>query len=178
MTGNDNPITQKPATPNNGSSNSAVALFELAEQAGQLFRRSTGDALACGRVLLQAREIAGHGSWLPFLHDAGIPTRTAQDYMQAARYAGDCTTKCATVAYLGIRRTLEFLRARDRAIATWLAACKAEPDNHEVIQRPPESVLSGLAWCDDPADRAIVAEVAAHTFGLDVAELLAAIEPA
>ena len=151
-------------------SNSAATLFTLAEKAGRLFRNSNETALACGRVLLEAREIADHGGWIPFLGDAGIPARTAQDYMQVARYAGDCPVKYAAAAYLGIRHTLEFLRARDRAIAAWKAACAAEPDNHELIQAPPECVLSGLVWCDDPADRAVMAEVAAHTYGIEVSE--------
>ena len=159
-------------------SNSGHILAELAERTAKLFRRSTADALACGYLLLQAREIADHGAWLPFLRDAGIPARSAQRLMRVAEYVGDDQDRDDILSHLGVTRTLEFLRARDRATATWLAACKAEPDNREVTQRPPESVLSGLAWCDDPADRAIVAEVAAHTFGLDVAELLAAIEPA
>ena len=159
-------------------SNAAAILFELAEQAGQLFRKSNDDALACGRVLLEAREIADHGGWLPFLHDAGIHPRTAQQYMQAARYAGDCPAKCELVSHLGVRRTLDFLRARDRAMAAWRAACQAEPDNHELIQGPPGCPLAGMAWCDDPADRAIMAEVAARSYGIEVSELLSAIAEA
>ena len=154
-------------------SNATAILFELAERAGRLFRRSTSDALACGRVLLEAREVANHGEWGRFLADAGIPARTAQRLMRVAEYVGDDQDRDDILSHLGVTRTLEFLRARARATATWLAACKADPDNHEVIQRPPESALSGIAWCDDPADRAIVAEVAAHAFGIDVDELLA-----
>ena len=178
MLDNDDTIAPNGATPSSGTSNSAAVLFELSARAGKLFRRSTADALACGRLLLQARQIADHGAWLPFLRDAEIPARSSQRLMRVAEYVGDDQDRGDILSHLGVTRTLEFLRARDRATATWLAACKADQDNREVIQRPPESALSGIAWCDDPADREIVAEVAAHAFGIDVAELLAAIEPA
>ena len=66
-------------------SNSDAILAELAERTAKLFRRSTADALACGYLLLQAREIADHGAWLPFLRDAGIPPRTARRMIAFAR---------------------------------------------------------------------------------------------
>ena len=172
----DDTIAQNCATPSSGTSNSAVSLLELAERAAKLFRRSTADALACGRLLLQARQIADHGAWLPFLRNAEIPARSAQRLMRVAEYVGDDQDRDDILSHLGVTRTLEFLRARARATATWLAACKADPDDHEVIQRPPESALSGIAWCDDPADREIVAEVAAHVLDIGVEELLTGIE--
>ena len=153
-------------------SNSDATLFKLAEQAGRLFRRSTSDALGCGRLVTEAREIADHGQWLPFLRDAGIHPRTAQQYMQAARFAGDCPVKCELVSHLGIRRMLEFLRASDRAMAAWQAAREAEPDDHELIQSPPGCPLSGLKWCDNPKDRVILGEVAAHLYDIDFSTVL------
>ena len=153
-------------------SNATAILFELAERAGRLFRRSTSDALGCGRVLLEAREVADHGRWLVFLTDAGIHARTAQRLMRIADYVGKCPVKCDTVSHLGIRRTLEFLRARDRAMAAWQAACDAEPDNHELIQSPPGCPLSGLKWCDDPKDRVILGEVAARLYDIDFSTVL------
>ena len=159
-----------------GASNSDAILFELAEQARRLFRRSTSDALGCGRLLIEAREVADHGRWLVFLTDAGIHARTAQRLMRIADYVGKCPVKYDTVSHLGVRRTLDFLRARDRAMATWRAACQAEPDNHELSQGPPGCPLTGMAWCDDPADRAVMAEVAAHVLDIGVEELLTGIE--
>ena len=166
------------ATPKGGASNADAVLFAMAEQAGRLFRKSNADALSCGRLLLQAREIAEHGAWLAFLRDVGMTARTAQKYMQVARYVGDCSAKCALGAYLGINRTLEFLRASDRAIAAWRAARDAEPDNHELIQSPPQCALSGLVWCTHPEDRAVLAEVAARVYEIDIAELLTIVEEA
>ena len=156
----------------NARSNSAAILFELAEQIETLFRRSTDEGVACGRLLLKAREIANHGGWLPFPANAGMPARTAQRLMRVADYVGDCEVKCDTLSHLGISRTLDFLRARDRAMAAWRAACQAEPDNHDLIQNPPGCPLSGLMWCDDPNDRAVLAEVAARLYEIDLMQVL------
>ena len=152
-------------------SNVAATLFAIAERAGLLFRRSTDASLSCGRELLQAREIADHGDWLPFLHQAGIPPRTAQRLMRVAEYAGDDEVKCATVAHLGIRRADHFLRAHGRAMGAWRTACEASP---ELVQDPPESPLSALAWCADPDDRAILVEVLANVFDTTVEALMGA----
>ena len=166
------------ATPKGGASNADAVLFAMAEQAGRLFRKSNADALSCGRLLLQAREIAEHGAWLAFLRDVGMTARTAQKYMRVARYVGDCSAKCALGAHLGINRTLDILRASDRVMAAWRKACVDDPANDRLVQKPPGCALTGIVWCVEPEDRAILAEVAAHDFEIDIADVLAAVEVA
>ncbi len=159
-------------------SNAAAILFELAERASKLFRKSNDDALACGRVLLEARAIAKHGSWSAFLTDAGMSARTAQKYMQVSRFVGNSPTKCALGSHLGIAGTLDFMRASERSMAAWRAACAADPGNGRLITSPPENAFFGLFWCADPEDRAVLAEVAARDFEIDVADVLQAVEAA
>lgn len=113
--------------------NSDAVLFELAGRAGTLFRKSNADALACGRVLLEAREIAGHGKWLSFLRDADMPARTAQRLMKAAEFVGDSDAKNDFLSHFGVSRTLDFIRASGRAMAAWRAACVDDPTNIPLI---------------------------------------------
>ena len=153
-------------------SNSGAILFEMAEQASRLYRQSTENALACGRVLVKARKIAAHGAWLSFLNDTGIAPRTAQRLMRVAEYAGEDEAKCAAVAHLGIRRTDEFLAACDHAMAAWRAARDAEPGNDQLIQKLPDGPLSTLYWLDEPRDIAAMLAFTEHAFGVSVEEVL------
>lgn len=67
-------------------------------------------AIAAGRLLIEAKASVGHGGWLPWLKEnVGISERTARRYMQLAN-AG---IKSATVADLGIVGAV----ARAQAIA-------------------------------------------------------------
>ena len=63
-------------------------------------------------------------------------------------------------------------------MAAWWAACSAEPDDHELLQTSPDCPLSGLVWCDDPTDRAVLLEVAAHVYDVPEADLLVMAEAA
>jgi hypothetical protein len=40
--------------------------------------------IAAGKLLIEAKALAGHGAWLPFLTEAGVSARTAQRYMRLA----------------------------------------------------------------------------------------------
>ena len=154
-------------------SNSDSTLFTLCERAGKLYRKSTLDALACGKLLLQARAVAEHGKWLTSLAEAGISPRSAQDLMRVAEYAGDDEAKCAAVAHLGIRQTLEFLRAVERARAAWWAAAKADPDNHSLVQLAPDGPFAALAWCTTPRDIEAIVHYAAYHFELSYEDMAA-----
>ncbi len=57
--------------------------------------RTTG-MLRIGQLLNEAKELAQHGDWLPFLKLHRIEVRSAQRYMQAATWAD---SKCDTVSY-------------------------------------------------------------------------------
>ena len=99
--------------------NSAAPLAELAERAGATYNRSLEAWLEVGDILLEARAIAAHGDWLPFLEHAGIPERTAQNMLRIAR-AG---LQIRNVADLGgIRGALDYLAAVERARKNWLVA--------------------------------------------------------
>jgi hypothetical protein len=67
-------------------------------------------SIAAGHLLMEAKELAGHGEWLPYLKALGIPPRTAQRYMTLAASG----FKSATVAYLGIRRAERFIAMIDQ----------------------------------------------------------------
>ncbi|MCB1343137.1 MAG: hypothetical protein KDK24_19120 [Pseudooceanicola sp.] len=63
-------------------------------------------AIAAGKLLSEAKSLAGHGGWLPFLADAGIPARTAQRYMRL----GASPLNASAVSHLGgITQALAFL---------------------------------------------------------------------
>ena len=72
------------------------------------YQRNHRDAiqayLECGRALLEAREVAEHGTWLPLLDEFEIPQRTAQNMMRLAReYSDDAD---AVIEAGGIRAAL------------------------------------------------------------------------
>ena len=67
------------------TSNAGPILAELAERAGQHHSDSAASWLKCAGVLAEARKIAQHGTWRPFLRDAGIPARTASRMLDFAR---------------------------------------------------------------------------------------------
>jgi hypothetical protein len=47
-------------------------------------------AIACGRLLLEARARLEHGQWLPWLREhCGVPERSARRYMELAAYASE-----------------------------------------------------------------------------------------
>ena len=73
---------------------------------------AAGKAIEAGHALAEAKGLIGHGGWLPFLADAGVPERTAQRYMTLARSG----LKSDIVSDLGgITAALRFLGLRQRA---------------------------------------------------------------
>jgi Protein of unknown function (DUF3102) len=72
------------------------------------FTTGIARAVDMGKMLTEAKALAGHGNWLPFLKECGISKRTASRSMRLAAVPPD---KLATVALLGIR-------AADEALAT------------------------------------------------------------
>lgn len=69
-------------------------------------------AIAAGEALSEAKALAKHGEWLPFLKAAGVPERTAQRYMRLAA----SRLKSDTVTVLGgIGAALRFIRLRELA---------------------------------------------------------------
>jgi hypothetical protein len=51
-------------------------------------KRGLDHAIACGRLLLEAKAQLAHGQWLPWLGEhCGVPERSARRYMDIAAYA-------------------------------------------------------------------------------------------
>lgn len=94
-------------------------------------------ALQAGRLLIAAKAECRHGEWLPFLEQAGLRPRKAQQYMQIA----SSNLKSATVALLGIRGALEFLAARELAVE----AMQTIGDNVPSTDAPPAETLGAFA---------------------------------
>ena len=69
-------------------SNRLVHLQGAASDAYGRHKRAQAEAiqayLDCGAALNEAKAACGHGEWLPWLEDAGIPERTAQRMMKLA----------------------------------------------------------------------------------------------
>ena len=63
-------------------------------------KRETTDIVVIGDLLMEAQEQIEHGEWLTWLKsNFGSSIRTAQNYMEAARFA----SKYAPVAHLKLR---------------------------------------------------------------------------
>jgi hypothetical protein len=106
---------------------------------------SAESALAAGEALNEAKSLAKHGDWLPFLAEAGVPERTAQRYMTLAKSG----LKSDTVSLLGgVTPALRFLRIRDRACRLLdeaeAAALRGETDD-DLLLRPLEDALDLFA---------------------------------
>ena len=98
------------------ASNTEATLAELAAKAAGLHTRSIEAWLECAGLLLQAREVAKHADWLPFLSKAGIAERTAQRMLKVAR----CGLKSAIVSDLGgPSPTIAYLNALEASMADW-----------------------------------------------------------
>ena len=109
-------------------SNSAPALAALAERAGNLYRRSLTDWMRCAAVLLEARTVAQHGEWLPFLKAAGIPPRTAQ---RMIRIAGAGLQMRQLTHLGGVSTTLDLLTAEPDKMAELVSLHDELDEAHE-----------------------------------------------
>jgi hypothetical protein len=64
-------------------------------------KRGLQHAVACGRLLIEAKDLLDHGQWLPWLRDhCQVPERSAQRYMDLAVFAAD--TKSDNLADLAL----------------------------------------------------------------------------
>ena len=107
----------------NTKSNTKATLADLAKRARKQHSGHLQSWMECAKTLAEAREIATHGEWLPFLEEAGIHRRTASRMLALAPF------KLDTVSYLG--GVGEALRRRDElpaaeAMLAEIAQAKAE----------------------------------------------------
>jgi hypothetical protein len=71
------------------------------EASGLALKRGLGHAIACGRLLMEAKARVPHGHWGPWLREhCGIPERSVQRYMELAVYSSD--SKSANLADLAV----------------------------------------------------------------------------
>jgi Protein of unknown function (DUF3102) len=98
------------------SSDTAGKLRKQAERIRARITRHTRDAIETGRDLIAVKDHLDHGQFTAWVEvELGIPARTAQAYMQAARFADD-EAKTATVALLP-PKTLHRLAAKSTPAA-------------------------------------------------------------
>ena len=96
-----------------GGSNVQAQLRALAERAIRSYGAAIENWCETAFTLKEARNIAAHGDWGPFLDHAGIPMRTAQNMLKIAN-AG---LKSEIVSHLGgIRETLDALAASPKKV--------------------------------------------------------------
>jgi hypothetical protein len=82
--------------------------------AEQHCRGAVIQAIRCGELLFEAKQLCGHGSWEQWLADnVSVSPRTARLYMQLARLPAE---KRQRVADLPLRESLSAIRQRERRI--------------------------------------------------------------
>jgi hypothetical protein len=73
-------------------------------------KRGCEHAINAGKLLIEAKDLLGHGQWLPWLAEhCVLPERTAQLYMRLAHHAPEFEAKSATVADLTVRGAIKLL---------------------------------------------------------------------
>jgi hypothetical protein len=108
------PVTEDTTTeaPNAGSNALPVLAARIKAEHNAVstaLMDSLRHAIACGEALIEAKALAAHGGWLPWLESCGISERTAQRYIRLARNRSTIETKSDTVSDLGIRGALALI---------------------------------------------------------------------
>jgi hypothetical protein len=98
-------------------------------------RTSVVKAIETGKLLIELKELAGHGHWLPSLSEAGLTPRTAQRYMRLASLSPEDATR---VSHLGVGAALS-------AIARKVSPMKAVLDEMDAVVTDFETLIAGSA---------------------------------
>ena len=81
-------------------------IAQIADDLAAALKRELADVVAIGGLLIEAQDQLDHGQWLPWLEaNFGSSVRTADNYMNAARFA----SKLETVSNLKLRPTALYL---------------------------------------------------------------------
>jgi hypothetical protein len=97
----------------NSQAATAETVKALVAESDDAALTSIDKALEAGRLLVDAKEAAAHGTWLPFLERAGVQERKAQRLMTLAKSG----IKSDTVTDLGgIKAALEYVAKRKKAV--------------------------------------------------------------
>jgi hypothetical protein len=126
-------------------SNSTPRTLDLiGDELSNAVQNRTSGMLVIGRLLNEAKELIGHGDWLPFLKLYRIEVRSAQRYMKAAEWAAEWVTKSDTVTHFDLSRVAP------KAIYALTSGRYAESVVQQVLQ----------AACDRHVSEADVREIA------------------
>jgi hypothetical protein len=113
------------------------ALLPQIQARHEMVERHLAGTLECaqeaGEALLEAKKLTGHGGWLPYLKECGIPARTASDYMRIAK--NWTKAKSATLPDLSYRGAISYLR---RETKEHMARILAQPDEPEETEEKTE----------------------------------------
>ena len=92
------------------------ALLPQIQARHEMVERHLAGTLECaqeaGEALLEAKKLTGHGGWLPYLKECGIPARTASDYMRIAK--NWTKAKSATLPDLSYRGAVAYIRREEK----------------------------------------------------------------
>ena len=130
-----------------GLANTAATLSALADKARRAYGRNLEAWIECAAYLQEARAVANHGDWLPFLQRAGIPERTGQRMLLVAERG----LKSDMVSDLGgIGAALDFVRITDAAWANLRRALEdCEPgseEHYDTLSRAPDGPVAAVEW--------------------------------
>jgi Protein of unknown function (DUF3102) len=114
MHGNNPNSTQATNDPalSNSLTDLAARIRGFHEAAAEGLRRSVENAIAAGELLIEAKGLLKHGTWLPWLRDnVNISERTAQVYMRCAKSRAEIeeAAKSAATADLTLNETVAML---------------------------------------------------------------------
>lgn len=88
---------------------------DLAVIGSELQAALTGSSITIGALLIEAREQLKHGEWMAWLDENfGSSVGTAENYMNAARFAAQFAGRIPTVANLKLRPTLVYLLGNEK----------------------------------------------------------------
>lgn len=68
------------------------------DAAERAFESAVQHARRCGELLIEAKLLCGHGNWLDWLAEVGVPSQSASVYMRVARKFPDPGNLPATIA--------------------------------------------------------------------------------
>ena len=109
----------------------AQSLAEHAREIRRLGKRAAEDIIEIGRRPIEAKAIAGHGNWLPWLErEFGWKERTAQNFVRVAELA-----KSANVADLNVDVSALYLLAAPSTPAEVVEEVAARSQEGEKVTR-------------------------------------------
>jgi len=117
------------------------ALLPRIQGACEMVEHRLADALEyardAGEMLAEAKKLAGHGGWLPYLKECGIPERTASDYMRI--FKNWKTLRSATLPDFTHRKAIAYLRQEEKEEKERLDRWKAQQEADDAVEETEET---------------------------------------